>query len=266
MNRSRIQIIATISPKSGTSDMLAALYDAGMDIIRLNMSWGTYEEHEGFVRDIRTIAQTHNTTIPVIVDLSGPRLQEDSGHRFNPTEQDILTKKDHRDIEFAVRVGAEYIAQSYVGSASDIQLLQSLIVQHGGTQRIIAKIERQEAVDAYDDILATSDDIMIARGDLGLAMPLEEIPFVQKDLIERANKADKPVIVATEMMSSMIHNNIPTRAEVTDVAYAAVSGADAVMLSNETATGEYPIETVSMMERVLHAAEKRHAATRVRAF
>lgn len=266
MHRSRIQIIATISPKSGTPDVLAKLYDAGMDVIRLNMSWGTYEEHEGFVRDIRTIAQQHNTDIPVIVDLSGPRLQEDTGHRFNPDEQDILTEKDKNDIAFAARVGAEYIAQSYIATASDIELLRALIAQQGGTQRIIAKIERQEAVDAYDNILAASDAIMIARGDLGLAVPLEEIPFIQKDLIARANQAGKPVIVATEMMSSMIHSSTPTRAEVTDVAYAAITGADAVMLSNETATGEYPLETVAMMERVLRAAEKRTTGVRVRAF
>lgn len=265
MNRSRIHIIATISPKSGTFDMLEKLYRAGMDIIRLNMSWGTYEEHEGFVRDIRAVAQAHNTTIPVIVDLSGPRLQEDDGHRFNPDEEHILTEKDKNDIVFAARVGAEYIAQSYVGSASDVALLRTLIVQQGGAQRIIAKIERKEAVDSCDDILAVSDAMMIARGDLGLEVPLEEIPFIQRDLIERANVAQKPVIVATEMMASMIRNNTPTRAEVTDIAYAALTGADAVMLSNETAIGAYPIEAVSMMERVLAAAQERSASAQVRA-
>jgi pyruvate kinase len=134
----------------------------------------------------------------------------------------------------------------------------------GGEQKIIAKIERREAVEAFDDILEAADAIMIARGDLGLAMPPEQIPFIQTNLTARANAAGKPVIVATEMMLSMMHSITPTRADITDVAYAAITGADAVMLSNETATGNHPIEAVVMMERVLKAAEREGYGTHVR--
>lgn len=256
MSDSRIHIVATLSPKSGTPEMADALVAGGMNVMRLNMSWGTHEEDVEIIKNVREAAQAHNTHVPVIIDLSGPRLQEADGHRFNEEETVVITDKDKKDIVFAIQQQAEYIALSYIGTATDVYDLRTLIAAGGGTQKIIAKIERQEAVNEFDDIVVASDVIMIARGDLGLAMPPEQIPFVQTDLTNRANRAGKPVIVATEMLASMIQSATPTRADVTDVAYAAITGADAVMLSNETATGNHPVEAVSMMERILKEAER----------
>ena len=231
--------------------------------MRLNMSWGTHEEHEGFVHAIRLIEKELRVRVPVIVDLSGPRVQEAGGHHFDVAQQNVLTDKDYADIDLAARVRAEYVAISYVGSARDIVHVRAVLKERGASAHIIAKIERREAIEDYDAIMREADAIMIARGDLGLALPIEEIPFVQKDLIDRANRALKPVIVATDMMTSMMEHDTPTRADVTDIAYAAMIGADAVMLSNETATGDYPLEVVRTMERVLGASEHHGAGGRV---
>lgn len=256
MTATRTQIIATIGPSSGDSpEILSAMLESGMDVARINFSHGTHESNGGYIKNIQAAAARANVHVPVIMDLAGPRMQTDEGHAFDPERHMAITDKDRDDLACAIELGLEYIAQSYVGSAADVARMRDEILQKGGTQKIIAKIERQEAIDDFDEILVAADAIMIARGDLGLAVPIEEIPFIQRDIVERTKRAGKPVVTATQMMYSMIENPEPTRAEVTDVAFAVLIGSDAVMLSDETARGKYPLEAVAFMERIVSRAE-----------
>lgn len=254
----RTQIVATIGPASGEPETLLAMSRNGMDVARLNLAWGPAEEHLRFIARIREAAKKDNRTIPIICDLAGPRVQEAEGHHFGTGT--ILTEKDRDDIALGVREHVEYFAQSYVGDAEDIQVLRAVLTQEHSTAKIIAKIERQKALDNIDDILSASDAIMVARGDLGNEVPLEQIPFIEQTLIEKAHEYHKPVIVATDMMPSMIEGDHPTRSDVTDVAFAVIYKADAVMLSNETAIGKHPIEVITMMDHVVAEAEKHETA------
>jgi pyruvate kinase len=167
-----------------------------------------------------------------------------------------LTEKDKSDLEFAVRAGVDYIALSFVRTAKDVQELRALIIQHGGTQPIVAKIETPEAVEKIDEIIAVTDIIMVARGDLGVEIGHAKVPAVQRMLIRKCNAAGKPVIVATQMLESMIKAPVPTRAEVSDIANAVYAGADAVMLSEESSLGEFAVEAVAMMQDVIIETEK----------
>ncbi len=264
-NQSRAQIVATIGPTSGTPEALRKLVQHHMDVMRLNLSWGTHEEHGGYIDALRAVTAEMGVRVPVILDLSGPRMQTEGGHHFDAARysegKGLLTPKDIDDLRFGIEKGVEYVCMSYVGRKEDVEEAREAIRAAGGGARIIAKIERQEAVDRADEIIAAADAIMIGRGDLGLEVPLEQIPFIEKELIEKCTQAQKPVITATQMMLSMLTNPEPTRAEVTDVAYAILGGSDAVMLSEETARGAYPIEAVTMMEKIVLEAEK-HAPNR----
>ena len=173
---------------------------------------------------------------------------------------DALTDKDKLDLKTAVALEADYIAISFPRSAADIEEARALINQAGGDNSIIAKIERKEAIDNIEEIIQASDAIMVARGDLGVEIGDAELPGQQKHIIQRCRSLDKAVIVATQMMESMIHNAIPTRAEVFDVANAVLDGTDAVMLSAETATGENPVKVVSAMSRICLGAEKQKSS------
>jgi pyruvate kinase len=166
-----------------------------------------------------------------------------------------LTDKDHADLAFAIDHGADYIAQSFVRSAADVIELKRLIAARGADIPVIAKIEKREAIEQIDRILEASDALMVARGDLGVEAPPEQVPLYQKTLIRKANAAGKPVITATQMLESMIEQPRPTRAEASDVANAILDGTDAVMLSAETAVGRYPVPAVEMMERIADVAE-----------
>ncbi len=166
-----------------------------------------------------------------------------------------LTDKDKVDAAFAVGLGVDYLALSFVRAASDVTELRELVRAAGHDTAIIAKIEKPEALDAIASILDVADGIMVARGDLGVEVPAEEVPIIQQELVRMARRMARPVIVATQMLESMIDNPRPTRAEVTDVASAAFASADAVMLSAETASGRYPIEAVETLDRVLRQVE-----------
>lgn len=166
-----------------------------------------------------------------------------------------LTEKDLRDLRFALDMGVEYVAQSFVRRASDVRDTKRLIAAAGGDCHVIAKIEKPQALYDLEDILDESDGVMVARGDLGVELPPEEVPLWQKRIIARAAYHLVPVITATQMLESMIHSVRPTRAEASDVANAIWDGTDAVMLSAETAVGEYPAETVAMMDRIIRSAE-----------
>jgi pyruvate kinase len=166
-----------------------------------------------------------------------------------------LGERDREDLEFGLSHEVDYVALSFVRSAEDVRRARGIVSAHGSEVAIIAKIERRTALDRIDEIIDAVDGIMVARGDLGVEIPLERIPRVQKTLIEKANRAGKPVITATQMLRSMVDNPRPTRAEVTDVANAVLEGSDAVMLSEETAVGRFPIDAVKMMARIISEAE-----------
>ncbi|MGW0734638.1 pyruvate kinase [Streptomyces sp. NPDC002851] len=167
-----------------------------------------------------------------------------------------LSEKDVEDLRWALRTGADIIALSFVRSGRDIEDVHRIMHEEGRKLPVIAKVEKPQAVANIDDIVAAFDGLMVARGDLGVEMPLEQVPIVQKRAIKLAKRNAKPVIVATQMLDSMIDNSRPTRAEASDVANAVIDGTDAVMLSGETSVGKYPVETVKTMSRIVEAAEE----------
>ncbi|WEL23301.1 pyruvate kinase [Candidatus Nanohalovita haloferacivicina] len=165
------------------------------------------------------------------------------------------TKKDVEDIEFAAEKGYDFVSLSFVKEASDVEEVREILEEHDSDMHIISKIEHKKAVENFDEILEASDAIMVARGDLGVELPAAQLPMMQKEMIEKCNKAGKPVITATQMLESMTENPTATRAEISDVANAVLDGTDAVMLSGETAIGEYPVKTVDFMANVVEQAE-----------
>jgi len=167
-----------------------------------------------------------------------------------------LTEKDLKDIEFVLTQDVDYIALSFVRRVSDIIRVKEIIHKHGKDTPVIAKIERHEAIENFDEILKAADAIMVARGDLGVELSPERVPTIQKTIIQKCNFAGKPVIVATQMLESMIESPMPTRAEASDVANAIIDGADAIMLSGETATGQYPEEAVATMSKISEDVER----------
>lgn len=167
-----------------------------------------------------------------------------------------LSEKDIADLHFGLEQGVDYVAISFVRRPQDVVQAKDLIRVAGHDTPVIAKIERPEALAVLNDILDVADGVMVARGDLGVELPLEQVPIIQKHIIDAANYRAKPVITATQMLESMIHNPSPTRAEVSDVANAILDGSDAVMLSGETSIGEYPVDTVATMARIAEAVEQ----------
>ncbi len=167
-----------------------------------------------------------------------------------------VTEKDLKDLRFGIQSGVDWVAVSFVRSPRDLEPVQRMIEAAGAKIRVIAKIEKREAVESFDDILKVVDGIMIARGDLGVEMPIDEVPLIQKDIIRRCNSAGKPVITATQMLESMISAPDPTRAEATDVANSILDGTDAVMLSGETAVGQYAIAAVEVMQSIAVRTEQ----------
>ncbi len=256
MKYSRSQIIATIGPASGDKSILREMIKCQVDAVRLNFAWGNFEEHLGYIKNTREVAEELDREVVIIADLPGPRIQDEGGHRFDNSVREIITDKDLEILKFALAEDVDYITLSYTGGAEDIAKLKEKIKELGGGAKIIAKIERKIAVENIDEIIKEADAIMIGRGDLGKAIPIEEIPFVQDDIIKKTKQAGKPVIVATQMLLSMVQSPEPTRAEVSDVSQAITEGADAVMLSEETAIGKYPVKVVEMMERIVLEAEE----------
>ncbi len=195
----------------------------------------------------------------VTVVETGGELRERQGINYpdGTLELEAVTDRDIEHLDFGIAHGVDWVAVSFVRTAQDVSRVKEHIAAAGKTIPVMAKIEKHEALDHIDDIVRVADGIMVARGDLGIEIPLEEIPLAQKDMIQRANRASKPVVTATQMLESMISSPRPTRAEVTDVANAILDGTDAVMLSGETARGAYPLEAVRVMATVaLHVEAK----------
>ena len=328
MRRMRsVKIVATLGPSSSDHDTIRALWDAGADVFRLNMSHGTHEDIAARHAIIRKIEAEIGRPIAILADLQGPKLRVgtfaygaldlEEGQRFrldlDTAEGDhervmlphpeifealqpgatllvddgkirlkveacgpdfadcsvivggtisnrkgvnvpdvvlplaALSKKDRGDLEFVCGLGVDWLALSFVQRSEDVTEARKLAA---GRAAILSKIEKPAAVAAFDDILAASDGIMVARGDLGVELPVQNVPPIQKRLVRKCRAAAKPVIVATQMLESMIDSPMPTRAEVSDVAAAIYEGADAVMLSAESAAGNYPIDAVETMNNV----------------
>ena len=205
------------------------------------------------------ISEKTATEIQTVVEVGGD-LREQQGINYPDGSLNIAAVSD-RDIEFlefGLANDVDYVAVSFVRSADDVKRVKSLIADRGKSARVLAKIEKHEALDDIEQIIDIADGIMVARGDLGIEIPLEQVPIVQKDLIARCNRASKPVVTATQMLESMTFNPRPTRAEATDVANAILDGTDAVMLSGETARGQYPTETVRVMAEIAREVEKQY--------
>lgn len=190
--------------------------------------------------------------------LNGGKLSSNKGVNLPNTKISLpsLTEKDKVDLAFALENNMEWIGLSFVRSARDIIELKHLIKKENNLARVIAKIEKPEALSEIDDIIEKTDAVMVARGDLGVEIPMEQVPLIQKDLVKKCLRAAKPVIIATQMMESMIENISPTRAEVNDVANAVLDGADALMLSAETSVGLYPVQVIKAMSKIIEQIEK----------
>lgn len=328
--------MCTLGPAVATKEKIRELVDAGMDVARLNLSHGSYEDHEKVYRMVREACDESGHGVGIFVDLQGPKIRLgefpegkvriSAGDAFTITTRDIpgdkriasttygglagdvapgdqiliddgkvrlrvtaveddtevhtevvtggklsdhkginlpgvpvsvpaLSKKDEEDLRWALHLTVDYIALSFVRSAADAEDVRRIMREEGVLLPVIAKIEKPQAIEKLDEIVKSFDAFMVARGDLGVECPLEDVPFLQKRVIEKARRNAKPVIVATQMLESMISNPAPTRAEASDVANAVLDGADAVMLSGETSVGEYPIETVRTMARIISSTE-----------
>ncbi len=242
----------TNEPVAGTHDSISVTYPYLNDIPK-----GTRILFDDGLVETETIAKTDGQ-LSVRVLTSGPigvgKKVTIQGYRVRLP---FLTESDKHDIRFAIQMGIRLVAASFVRSAEDVHVLKAFLDRHDAHIKIFSKIEHREAVENLAEILSVSDGIMIARGDLGVEMPLQDVPRIQERIIRQCNRAGKPVIVATQMLESMRENPRPTRAEVSDVAHAIFQGTDAIMLSAETATGKYPVRAVEMMRTIAHEYEDR---------
>lgn len=331
----RAKIVCTLGPAVESPERISALIEAGMNVARLNLSHGGYEEHQARLDLVRDAANRAQVSVAILVDLQGPKIRlgrfeagpyelarEDrfvittddivgNKERSSTTYKDLprdckkgdriliddgkvtvevvevkgndvvtrcvepgpisnnkglnlpgvavsvpaLSEKDIEDLRWGLKAGADFIALSFVRSARDIDGVHKIMEEVGIRRPVIAKIEKPQAVENLEEIVKAFDGIMVARGDLGVEMPIEDIPLVQKRCITLAREEAKPVIVATQMLDSMIVNSRPTRAEATDCANAVLDGADALMLSGETSVGSFPIEAVQTMSRIIEKTE-----------
>ena len=328
-----VRVLATLGPSSNTAEQIRALYEAGADAFRVNMSHGDDASKVALIATVRSLEQDLGRPMTILADLQGPKLRvgrfEDGpvtldvgqlfrldlstepgtaarvqlphpeilavlkpGHRLLLDDGKIvlevveaedgvattrvvvpgflsnnkgvnvpdvvvpvpaLTQKDRYDLSLALEAGVDWVALSFVQRADDVAEARKLI---GGKAMLMAKIEKPAALDDIDAIIEMADAIMVARGDLGVELPPQDVPGVQKRLVASARRAGKPVVVATQMLESMIVNPSPTRAEVSDVANAIYDGVDAVMLSAESAAGRWPVEAVSMMDAIAREVER----------
>ena len=231
----KTKIIATIGPASESSVVLSKLIQAGVDIFRFNLKYSTIKKHGQSIDLIRESASKQNKSVQILIDL--PDFSFSKG------------------INFAVDKKVEYIAISYLKCADEIISFKQKAREVKLSANVVAKIETKGALNYFAEILNEADAVMVARGDLGESIPIEKVPFAQKEIILSCNKADKMVIVATEMLLSMTSEKEPTRAEVSDVANAVLEGADAVMLSEETSVGKNPVQAVEIMSKIIYEAE-----------
>ena len=239
-----VKIVCTLGPASNTPEIIERMLLSGMDVARLNLSYGTLQEHRQTVTMVRTAAYKLNLPTAVLLDCPG---------RKRRTGDTKAVFGDH--LRFAEDNQIDYIALSFITSTQQVQEVKSLAMEMNINIPIVTKIEKGEALAVSGSIIDISDGVMVARGDLGLQISIEKVPLAQKKIIREANQRGKPVITATEMLESMVKSPTPTRAEATDVANAVLDGTDAVMLSEETSIGQYPVEAIQMMSKIIYEAE-----------
>jgi pyruvate kinase len=248
-------ISISMTEVEGTNDVFSVTYDKLIEDVGVG---STILLDDGLIQLEVIGKDEENGLIKTLVINSGA-LKNKKGVNVPGVQVQLpgMTEKDASDILFGIKEGVDFIAASFVRRASDVMEIRSLLEENDGADlQIIPKIENQEGVDNIDEIIMVSDGLMVARGDLGVEIPSEEVPLIQKQLIEKCNQAGKPVITATQMLDSMQHNPRPTRAEASDVANAILDGSDAIMLSGETAAGMYPVESVKTMVKIaLHTEE-----------
>lgn len=245
------KVCLTAKPTVGSTELLHVAYDALLSVVKKNM---LILLSEGEIA-LRVVA-VHNDRVECAVVHGGPLGENKGVHMLGVTLPSAFTKKDKKDISFAVEHGVDYLAISFVQNAYDIQVVKTYLKKIGGSLPLIAKIEKPEAVRNLPSIMQEVQGVMVARGDLGIEGKLEEVPIWQKRIIREANQNGKIVVTATQMLESMITMPTPTRAEVTDVANAIFDGTDAIMLSGETAVGKYGVKAVRTMSRIARAAER----------
>ncbi len=239
-----VKIVCTLGPASNSPKVIEEMLRAGMDIVRLNMAYGTLEEHRRVITAVRRLSQKLNLPTGILLDLPGTK------YSVGDTQSVF-----QECLEFAPSPNVDLVALSFLTSAREVAVIRKLLKKMKCSIPIISKIERAAALKDSEAILDISEGMMVARGDLALEISIEQVPLAQKQLIRTANRQGKPVITATQMLESMVRSKTPTRAEATDVANAVLDGTDAVMLSEETATGNYPVEAVKMMAKIILAAE-----------
>ena len=242
--RRHVKIVCTLGPASNTPEIIEKMILSGMDVTRLNLSYGTLDEHRNTVAMVRAAARKIGLPTAVLLDCPG---------RKRRTGDTRAVFGDH--LRFAQDNQIDYIALSFITSTEQVEEVQALAGEMKINIPIVSKIEKGEALAVSDSIIAISDGVMVARGDLGLQINIEKVPLAQKKIIHEANHRGKPVITATEMLESMVKSPTPTRAEATDVANAVLDGTDAVMLSEETSIGQYPLEAIQMMVKIILEAE-----------
>jgi len=253
------KIIATVGPASSGKSTLTKLIKAGVDVFRFNLSHGTHDEHHETLKIIRAISVQLNKKVGILFDLADPKLRSltKNGNTSAVRAASIkpLSKKVYDDVRFAIAQKADWLALSFVRHGSDIKALKNYLKRQNSSISVMAKIEKKEAVLNIDSIIDEAQAVMIARGDLGIELPLEEVPLIQKRVIDKCMRRGKIVVTATQMLESMIENPTPTRAEVSDIANSIFDQADAVMLAGETAVGKYPAQAVETMAKVIARTE-----------
>ncbi len=252
---SRTQILATVGPSSIDENVLKRMLSGKVGAVRFNFSWLDENSGKVYLDSVKKVSKELDKKVLLVMDLPGPRVQDENGHTYDHESIEALTDRDKELIVFGMQNDVDYFAVSFVKNAEDINKCKEIIKLNNGRQKVIAKIERSIAVDNVHEIIEASDAVMVARGDLGKDIPIEKLPFVQSEIIKKCKSVSKPVIVATQMLYSMVENPEPTRAEVTDVSEAVLEGADVLMLSDETAKGKYPNESVTIMEKIILEAE-----------
>ena len=239
-----VKIVCTLGPASNSPEIIARLLLGGMNVARLNLAYGTLEEHGQLIAEVRSLSKKLKVPAGVLLDLPGQKRH---------TGDVKAAFGEHLD--FALSQEVDFIALSYVTSAQQVREVKELLRAIKASIPVIVKIERAGALEESAAILDICESIMVARGDLALEISIEKVPLAQKRLIQEANRRGKPVITATQMLLSMVHSATPTRAEATDIANAVLDGTDALMLSEETSIGDYPVEAVEIMARIALEAE-----------
>ena len=239
MVKRHTKIVCTLGPASSSSEVIEGMLKQGMDVARFNIAHGTFEEHSQRISQVRLLSEKLNLPTGILLDLPGLK-------RRNGDIKAVFGQ----DLEFAVSQNADFVAVSFVSSARQVEEVKQLLRKMNADIPIIVKIEEAQALEESGAMVDVAEGIMVARGDLALQISIEKVPLAQKRLIKEANRHGKPVITATQMLESMIYSATPTRAEAADVANAILDGSDALMLSEETATGEYPVEATETMARI----------------